>query len=93
MTELMTDPLTPIPDSIGTADGLLLKTDKAKSFHYITKGVENESFIPSDSTLVMYDGNAMFDCLNDVPNNFKKTSLTLISIGEGGGGGALWVPI
>ena len=63
----MTYPLTSIPDSIGTADGLLLKTDKVKGFHYIIKGVENEPSTPSDSTLVIYDRNAMFYCLNDVP--------------------------
>ena len=81
MTKLMTYPLTPIPYSIGTAaDGLLLKADKAKGFHYITKGVENESSTPSDSTLVIYDGNAMFYCLNDVPNNFKQISLRLLAV-------------
>ena len=80
MTELMKYPLTPIPYSIATADGSLMKADKAKGFHYITKGVENESSTPSDSTLVMYDGNAMFDCLNDVPNNFKQIPLRLLEM-------------
>ena len=80
MTELMTYPLTPIPYSIGTADGLLLKTDIAKGFHYITKGVGNKSSTPSESTLVIYDGNAMFYCLNDVPNNFKQISLRLLEM-------------
>ena len=80
MTELMTCPLTPILYSIGTADGLLLKTDKAKGFHYITKGMENKSSTLSDSTLVIYDGNAMFYCLNDVPNNFKQISLRLLEM-------------
>ena len=53
MTELITCPLTPIPYSIGTVDGLLLKTDKAEGFHYITKGMENDSSTLSDSTLLI----------------------------------------
>ena len=80
MTKLMTYPLTPIPYSIGTADGLLLKTDEAKGFHYITKDVENESSTPSNSTLVIYDGNAMFYCLNYVSNNFKQISIRLLQM-------------
>ena len=83
-TELMTYPLTPIPCSIDAADGLLLKTDKAKGFHYITIGMENESSSPSDPTLVIYDGSAMFYCLNDVPNNFKQISLRLLEMANKG---------
>ena len=42
------------------------------SIKYITKSMENESSTLSDSNLVTYDGNPMFYCLIDVPNNFKR---------------------
>ena len=35
--ELMTYPLTPIPHSLGTADGFMCKTDKAKLLHYLVE--------------------------------------------------------
>ena len=41
LKELMTYPLTPVPFSIGTADGFLAKTDKSKSFQYLTKDCED----------------------------------------------------
>ena len=37
MGELMKYPLMPVPSSIGTPDGYLLKTDKSKGFTYLTK--------------------------------------------------------
>ena len=37
LKELMTFTLTPVPHSIGTADGFLAKTDKSKRFQYLTK--------------------------------------------------------
>ena len=37
MRELMKYPLMPMPLSIGTPDGYLLKTDKSKGFSYLTK--------------------------------------------------------
>ena len=52
--------LTPVPYSIGTADGYLTVTPKAKGLHHITKEV-NDAPIPSpDATLSIEDGNALF---------------------------------
>ena len=42
MAKLMKYCLTPIPYSIGTADGFLSKTDKSKSFSNLTKILEME---------------------------------------------------
>ena len=42
--------------------------------------MENESSTQSDSTFVIYDGNGMFYCLNDVPNNLKQISLRLLEM-------------
>ena len=78
--ELVAYPLTPIPYSTGTADGRLLKTDKSKGFHFLTKGVEQETRPPDTLTLIVSDGNATFYCLKDLPNNFKQISLKLLEM-------------
>ena len=43
MRELMKYPLMPVPSSIGTPDGYLLKTDKSKGFTYLTKELDDLS--------------------------------------------------
>ena len=80
MKELMAYPLTPIPYSIGTADGRLLKTDKSKEFHFLTKDVEQETRPPNALTFIVSDGNATFYCLKGLPNNFKQISLRLLEM-------------
>ena len=72
LKELMTYPLTPVPFSIGTADGFLAKTDKSKSFQYLTKDCEDAPVPAPESTLVVYDGNAYFYYLKEIPANFSK---------------------
>ena len=41
LREMMRYPLMPVPSSIGTADGYLMRTDKSKGLHHILKGVAN----------------------------------------------------
>jgi hypothetical protein len=60
----------PVPSSIGTADGYLLKTDKNKGFVHLTRGVENAA-VPMDSqTLNIEDGNASFYAMKEVPGTY-----------------------
>ena len=40
LKELVKYPLMPVPSAIGTTDGFLLKTNKAKGFEFLTKGIE-----------------------------------------------------
>jgi hypothetical protein len=72
LKELMTYPLTPVPYSIATADGFLAKTDKSKSFHYLTKDCVDADVPPSNDTLVVHDGNACFYYMKEVPCNFSQ---------------------
>ena len=44
--ELLKYPLMPVPYAIGTADGFLLKTNKAKGFEFLTKGIEDADIPP-----------------------------------------------
>jgi len=62
MAELTKYCLTPIPYSLGTADGFFVKTDKSKSLAHVTKDVEDQPLPPAndsdqeepDSRIVLY---------------------------------------
>ena len=72
MRELMKYSLMPVPSTIVTPDGYLLKTDKSKGFTYLTKKLDDFT-MPSDSkTLNAEDGNTIFYCMKDVPATFKQ---------------------
>ena len=62
--------MTPVPYSLATADGFFCKTDKSKAFHHLTKGVADAAEPVWNETLMIYDGNACFYMLKDVPSNF-----------------------
>ena len=67
----MSYPLTPVPYSIGTADGYLTRTDKSKGFNYLVKDVEAASLPDPNTTLLIEDGNALFHYMSEVPKNFR----------------------
>ena len=71
----MSVPLTPVPLSIGTSDGMLLKTDKAKGIRYLLKNQLSPGNPDENFTLVIEDGNALFYTLKDIPRNFKEICL------------------
>ncbi len=71
MSELMKYCLTPVPYSIGTADGYLAKTNKAISLSFLTKNIMDDP-LPNVNVLTIEDGNALFYYLKDVPDNFKQ---------------------
>ncbi len=80
LQELMAYPLTPVPYSIGTADGFLAKTNKSKGYQYLTKGVEN-AVVPDDANkLDIEDGNASFYCMREVPATFCQISHRLLDM-------------
>ena len=63
--------LTPVPYCLGTPDGFLAKTNKAKGFQFLTKELHDAELPPPKSTLVIVDGNAIFHSLTDIPETFK----------------------
>ena len=71
LQKLMSNPLTPIPYSIATADGFFAKTSEAKGMELIAKDLDDEPFPPDNETLVIEDGNAIFYYLSQVPGNFR----------------------
>lgn len=78
--ELMSYPLTPVPYSLATADGSLAKTDKSKAFHFISKDCKDAIIPASQDTLTIYDGNALFYCLKNLPANFSLICLKLFDM-------------
>ena len=57
--------LTPVPPSLGTADGFFNKTNKAILLHAILNDVP-EHIAYSDDALFIQDGNAHFHSLIDI---------------------------
>ncbi|KAG1683376.1 hypothetical protein GQR58_010026 [Nymphon striatum] len=84
MKELLRYPLMPVPSSIGTPDGFLLKTDKSKAFSHLTKGITDAVPPPGHATLNIEDGNATFYCMTDVPTSFKQIGEKLLDMSTGG---------
>ena len=72
MRELMKYPLMPVPSSIGTPDGYLLKTYKSKGFTCLTKKLDDFTMSSDAKTLNVEDGNAIFYCMKEVPATFKQ---------------------
>lgn len=79
LEKLMAFELTPVPFSLGSADGFLAKNDKSTGRKYIAKGWE-ESSLPTnpEECLVIIDGNAVFHSLKEVPGNFGEIGLQIL---------------
>ena len=75
LMELLKYPLSPVPFSLGIADGFLAKNDKSKGYHYLTDDVDDFPLPPAKETLFIMDGNAMFYQMKEVPKDFKEISL------------------
>ena len=74
LEELVKFPMTPVPYSLSTADGFFCKTDKPKGLQHLVKGVVDAVEPMVNETLTIYDGNAFFYMLRDVPSNFQLIS-------------------
>ena len=80
LKELMKYPLMPVPSAIGTADGYLLKTTKAKGFEFLTKGIEDADIPPDGDTLNIEDGNTTFYSMKEVPATFRQISEKIFDV-------------
>ena len=69
---LMPFPLTPVLLSIGTSDGMLLKTDNVKGMRYLLTNQLSPEKPDKNFTLVIEYGKALFYALKDIPRNFKE---------------------
>ena len=78
--ELVKYPLMTVPSAIGTADGFLLKTNKAKGFEFLTKGIEDADIPPDGDTINIKDGNATFYSMKEVPATFRLISEKIFDV-------------
>ena len=77
LDELMRYSLTPVPHSLGTADGFFNKTNKASVLHFLLEDVPEEVPYPKDA-LYIQDGNALFHALTNLPPTFGAICLQVL---------------
>ena len=75
LKELMKYCLTPIPHSLGTSDGFFNKTNKAVMLPFITSDTKKDVSYPTDKTMFVQDGNALFHTLSNLPPTFSEICL------------------
>ena len=72
LQKLFTYPLAPIPWSLATADGDLVKTDKSQLMHILEARVKESPAKPAvDCSTVIIDGNAMIQAMTSLPPTFE----------------------
>lgn len=84
LQELLRYPLMPVPSSIGTPDGHLLKTDKSKGFRTLVKDTIDAVIPPDQDTMNIEDGNAIFHSMKEVPKTYKQICQNILSISTSG---------
>lgn len=77
LDELMRYSLTPVPRSLGTADGLFNKTNKAAMLHFLMEDAPEDVPYPKDA-LYIQDGNALFHALTNLPPTFGTICLQVL---------------
>ena len=71
LQEVMKYQLTPVPSCLGSSDGFLGKTNKAKGMQYLLKDTFDSDQLTKSDTLLVIDGNAMFYSMTEVPATFR----------------------
>ena len=67
-------PRSPVPHSLGTPNGYMTRTEKAKGMNHLLTSIKDAP-VPSDAkTLLILDGNATFRIMTDIPSKFQLIS-------------------
>lgn len=77
LDELMRYSLTPVPRSLGTADGFFNKTNKAALLHFFTDDSQEDIPYPKGA-LHIQDGNALFHALINISLTFGEICLQVL---------------
>ena len=77
LDELMRYSLTPVPHSLGTADGYFNKTNKATLLHFLMEDDPAEVPYPKDAFYIQ-DGNALFHALMNLSPTFGDICLQVL---------------
>ena len=79
LEKLFRYPLGPIPWSIASADGSMVKTDKSKLMHLLEAKSEPSVTLLLEETTYIVDGNAHFQACVGLPDNFEELCLQLFT--------------
>ena len=77
LDELMRYSLTPVPRSLGTANGFFNKTNKAALLHFFTDDNQEDISYPK-CALHIQDGNALFHVLTNIAPTFGEICLQVL---------------
>ena len=80
MKKLKACQLTPVPYILGTADGLMTKTDNSKAFHSLIDDIENVNPSADITTFAIIDGNAVSHSMTQIPLTFWQISEKLFTL-------------
>ena len=69
LDELVRYALTPVPHSLGTADGFFNKINKAAMLHFVMEDAPEDVPYPTNSFYIQ-DDNAFFHALTNLPPTF-----------------------
>ena len=73
-------PLTPVPYSIATADGYLVKTVKIKSLQHLVKDIVDADVPAPGNSLAILDGNAFSYWMKEVPGKFHQICIKVFDM-------------
>jgi len=71
LERLFQSPIGPIPWALATADGAIVKTDKAQLLHAIEALVEQEVTVLPENSVHVIDGNALLQSIVRLPETFE----------------------
>ena len=66
--------LGPVPRTLATADGPLLKSDKAKLLHNLEGTIEASEKPVQEETVYIYDGNALLQAMDSNTRHMRRSS-------------------
>ena len=79
LEKLFQYPLGPIPWSLATADGGMVKTDKSQLLHCLEDRIKTLRCPTIDDRLYIIDGNAHFQAMSHLPATFEDLALQIFN--------------
>jgi hypothetical protein len=78
LDKLFEYPLGPVPWSLGTADGGLVKTNKSQLMHCLEEKVDCLIETPAHHSTYVIDGNALLHAMVSLPATFAELATTIL---------------
>jgi hypothetical protein len=78
--KVLSYPLSPVPWALSTADGLPVKTDKAKLMHLLEADVATPVAPKAQESVYVMDGSAVLHALVDLPITFEQVAMMVFDM-------------